>query len=145
MSLLIPFFIRSPILAGGLAWWTLTRIGKRRNQRAKGSLDGVVARLRGQKAPGTVDLFVQDVSWSGETELSPQNCQVRVVMGGQDAHAIPARFEVESAPGAPRPPAQVLAALQALEAQALEALKAGGWAWQRPRIGFEPAASTPSA
>lgn len=145
MSQLIPFFILSPILAGGLAWWTLTRLGKRRNQRAKGSLDAVVARLRGQKVLGAVDLVVQDVSWSGETELSPQNVWIRVVMGGQDASAIPARFEVESAPGAPRPPAQVLAALQALEAQALEALKAGGWAWQRPRIGFEPAGPTPSA
>ncbi|WP_147451221.1 hypothetical protein [Corallococcus llansteffanensis] len=141
MSPLIPFFILSPIVAGGLAWWTLTRIGKRRNQRAKGSLDAVVTRLRGQKVLGAVDLVVQDVSWSGETELSPQNVWIRVVMGGQDASTIPARFEVESAPGAPRPPAQVLAALRELDAQALEALKAGGWAWQRPRVGFEPAQS----
>ncbi|MCY1035405.1 hypothetical protein OV207_28420 [Corallococcus sp. BB11-1] len=140
MNQLIPFLILSPILAGGLAWFTLTRLGKRRNERAKGSLDAVVAKLRGQKVLGAVDLFVQDVSWSGETELSPQNCQVRVVMGGQEANSIPARFEVESAPGAPRPPAAVLAALRELDAQAMATLKAGGWAWQRPRISFERAA-----
>ncbi|NOK10813.1 hypothetical protein [Corallococcus exercitus] len=140
MSPLIPYFILSPVVAGGLAWWTLTRLGKKRNARAKGSLDAVVTRLQGQKATGTVDLFVQDVSWSGETELSPQNCRVRVVMGGQDAASIPPRFEVESAPGAPRPSADVLAALRVLDAQATEALKSGGWSWQRPTVSFESAA-----
>ncbi|MFP2896543.1 hypothetical protein [Corallococcus sp. 4LFB] len=139
MSPLIPYFILSPVVAGGLAWWTLTRLGKRRNARAKGSLDAVVTRLQGQKATGTVDLFVQDVSWSGETELSPQNCRIRVMMGGQDAGTIPPSFEVESAPGAPRPPADVLAALRVLDAQATEALKSGGWSWQRPTVSFEPA------
>ncbi|RKH46799.1 hypothetical protein D7X55_19135 [Corallococcus sp. AB049A] len=139
MSPLIPYFVLSPIVAGGLVWWSLTRLGKKRNARAKGSLDAVVTRLKGQKATGTVDLFVQDVSWSGETELSPQNCRVRVVMGGRDAAGIPPRFEVEVAPGAPRPSADVLAALRVLDEQAMEALKSGGWNWQRPTVSFEPA------
>ncbi|CAM4514346.1 hypothetical protein [Corallococcus exiguus] len=140
MSPLIPYFILSPVVAGGLAWWTLTRLGKKRNARAKGSLDAVVTRLKGQKVLGAVDLVVQDVSWSGETELSPQNCRIRVVLGGQDASTIPPRFEVESAPGAPRPPAEVLAALRVLDAQATEALKGGGWSWQRPTVSFDPVA-----
>jgi hypothetical protein len=139
MSPLIPYFILSPLLAGGLAWWTLTRLGRKRNARAKGSLDAAVARLKGQRILGAVDLVVQDVSWAGETELSPQNCRIRVVMGGQDASSIPPRFEVETAPGATLPPAEVLSALRSLDAQAMEALKGGGWSWQRPTLSFEPA------
>jgi hypothetical protein len=139
MNPLLPYLILSPVAAGALAWFTLTQLGNQRNLRARRSLDAVVTRLRGQRAPGTVELFVQDVSWSGETELSPQNCRVRVMMSGRDAAGIPPRFEVESAPGAPRPPTDVLAALRVLDGQAMEALRAGGWKWQRPIIGFEPA------
>ncbi|MBJ6765220.1 hypothetical protein JGU66_31025 [Myxococcaceae bacterium JPH2] len=138
MSPLIPFFVLSPIVAGGTCWWVLNRIGTKRDQRARAALDGMVSGLRGHKPTGTVDLQVREVSWSGDTELSPHHCRVRVVMGGVDARSIPPRFVVESAPGAPRPPPAVLSALRTLDAEVMASLTRGGWRWQRPNIDFEP-------
>lgn len=145
MSPFVPFFFLSPVVAGGLAFWMLRRIGAKREQRARGALDGLAAQLRGHKAPGALDLQVRDVSWSGDLEVAPHHCQVRVVMGGVDAREIPSNFYVEGVPGAPRPPAEVHTALRALDAEVMNALQGGGWTWQRPVITYEPEAGAPAS